>query len=76
MSQVEKQAGGIHQGLSEEEQQALREGALIWTIGALEEEFEKDALKVWKMLPSNTKAHIRRLIAIESLMVGELNGEL
>lgn len=59
-------------GFTEEELEALREGALIWTLQAFEEACEKDPFRVWKELSSPVKAHIRRMVAIEQLKVGEL----
>lgn len=43
------------------------EASLIYVIQAFEEQVEEDTVKVWKLLPSHTKAHLRRMVALEQL---------
>ena len=47
------------------------EASFVYVIQAFEEICNKDAYKVWQTLKSPTKAHLRRLMAIEQIMTGE-----
>jgi hypothetical protein len=47
------------------------EASLIYVIHAFQEKIEEDPSKVWKALDSPTKAHLRRMMALEQLMAGE-----
>lgn len=48
------------------------EAFLVYVLRAFEEQVEADPYKVWKALQSHTKAHLRRMMAIEQLKVGEV----
>lgn len=69
MPQDQDEFGTSFPSLSQED---FAEAAFYYTIGAFEELCEEDASKVWKELPSHTKAHLRRMVAIEQLKAGEL----
>lgn len=54
--------------LSQEEKQLLAEGVNIYIIQAFQEIVKsKEGHTVWSKLDSETKAHIRRWVAIEQL---------
>jgi|SanBayMetagenome_1026888.scaffolds.fasta_scaffold27607_2 hypothetical protein len=54
--------------LSQEEKQLLAEGVNIYIIQAFQEIVKsKEGNTVWSKLDSETKAHIRRWVAIEQL---------
>lgn len=55
-----------------EEGSNLKEASFHYVIAAFEEICEEDIYKVWKALQSHTKAHLRRMMAIEQLKVGEV----
>lgn len=50
-----------------EEQEALKALSNIYVIKAFEEICEEDVIAVWKTLDTPTKAHLRRMVAIEQL---------
>ena len=50
-----------------EEQEALKTLSNIYVLKAFEEICEEDAHAVWKALDSPTKAHLRRMVALEQL---------
>lgn len=53
-------------------EQDFKEASFHYVIAAFEEICEEDASKVWKALPSHTKAEMRRMMAIEQIKVGEM----
>ncbi len=57
--------------IKDEEREGLKELSNIYVLKAFEEILEEDPCKVWKALPSHTKAHLRRLMAIEQIKAGE-----
>lgn len=62
----------VKNSFREDSQEDFAEASLIYVLRAFEEQVEEDPGKVWKALPSHTKAHLRRMMAIEQLKVGEV----
>lgn len=61
----------VKNSFREDSQEDFAEASLVYVLRAFEEQVEEDAVKVWKLLPSHTKAHLRRMMALESLRAGE-----
>lgn len=50
----------------------FKEASFHYVIAAFEEICEEDIYKVWKALQSHTKAHLRRMMAMEQIKAGEM----
>lgn len=62
----------IENYIGETSAEDFKEASLIYVLRAFEEQVKEDPSKVWKALPSHTKAHLRRMMALEQLKAGEL----